>query len=100
MVKIMSEIVEIEIAIPTPLRIYTNNQKIVKVKASNVKECIMKLTDNFTDLKNHIFDEKGKIRSFVNIYVGDEDIRFLKAKENTSLRKGEKVSIVPSIAGG
>ncbi|MHA1991485.1 MAG: MoaD/ThiS family protein [Candidatus Hodarchaeales archaeon] len=96
----MSESVEIEMLIPAPLRIYVNNQKIVKIKASNIKESIKKLTDDFVELKNHIFDENGQIRNFVNIYVGDEDIRFLKAKENTSLRKGEKVSIVPSIAGG
>jgi adenylyltransferase/sulfurtransferase len=96
----LSESVVVNIAIPTPLRIYVNNQKIVQVRASNVKESIEKLTDDFSELKNHIFDENGKIRNFVNIYVNDEDIRFLKAKENTSLGEGEIVSIVPSIAGG
>jgi adenylyltransferase/sulfurtransferase len=96
----MPESVEIEIAIPTPLRMYVNNQKIVKVRASNVKESIKNLSDDFVELKSHIFDENGKIRSYVNIYVGDEDIRFLQAKELTSLKEGQTISIVPSIAGG
>jgi adenylyltransferase/sulfurtransferase len=96
----MSENVEVEIVLPTPLRVYVNNQKIVKVHASNVKESIRKLADDFIELKRHIFDENGKIRNFVNIYVGDEDIRFLQAKELTSLKEGQKISIVPSIAGG
>lgn len=96
----MSELVEIEIDIPTPLRVYVNNQKNVKILASNVEECIQKLTEDFKELRTHIFDENNKIRSFVNIYLNEDDIRYLKDKELTSLREGQKISIIPSIAGG
>ena len=96
----MSELVEIEIAIPTPLRVYVNNQKFVKIQASNVEECIRKLTEDFKEIKNHIFDENNEIRSFVNIYLNENDIRHLEDKELTSLKEGQKISIIPSIAGG
>jgi molybdopterin converting factor small subunit len=96
----MSELVEIEIAIPTPLRVYVNNQKIVKMQAFNVEDCIKKLTEDFEGLKTHIYDENNKIRSFVNIYLNEDDVRYLENKELTSLKKGQKISIIPSIAGG
>ena len=70
-----------------------------KLSAKTVGEALGQLTNQFGDLRKHLFTEEGKLRSFVNVYVNDEDIRYLE-KENTQLRDGDIVSIVPSIAGG
>jgi adenylyltransferase/sulfurtransferase len=64
-----------------------------------VGEALAALTTRFSELKKHLYADDGRLRSFVNVYVNDEDIRYLQ-KEKTSLREGDTVSIVPSIAGG
>ena len=87
------------IIIPTPLRKFTNNTARVSISANNVKAVVDELTLNFPDLKKHLLDEQGNIRSFVNIFVGEEDIRNLQ-KEQTILKEETVVSIVPAIAGG
>jgi len=87
------------IIIPTPLRKFTNNTAKVNIAASNVQGIVDELTLNFPDLKKHLLDENGNIRSFVNIFVGDEDIRNLQ-KAQTPIKEETIISIVPAIAGG
>lgn len=85
--------------IPTPLRPYTDNQPAVQVGGATVGEALAALTTAHPGLARHLRDESGKLRSFVNVYLGDEDIRFLD-KEATALAAGAEITIVPSIAGG
>src|SRR5262249_47850696 len=87
------------ISIPTALRQYAGGQPSVTVEATQVGEALDKLTAQFPDLRKHIFDANGKLRSFVNVYVNDEDIRYLQ-KEDTAIKEKDEISIVPSIAGG
>ena len=87
------------IIIPTPLRKFTNNSSRLQLKASSIHEAVSELTLNFPDLKKHLLDERGKLRSFINIFVGNDDIRTLQ-QENTTLQNDSIVSIIPAIAGG
>jgi molybdopterin converting factor small subunit len=89
----------VKVMIPTPLRVYAAKKDSVEVHATTVGEALGGLTTAYTELRKHLFTEDGKLRSFVNVYVNDEDIRYL-AKENTPTKDGDVVSIVPSIAGG
>ena len=89
----------VKVMIPTPLRAYAGKQTSVEVKAGTVGEALSALTGQFTDLKKHLFTDEGRLRSFVNVYVNDEDIRYLQ-KDQTAVKDGDTVSIVPSIAGG
>jgi MoaD family protein len=89
----------VKVIIPTPLRAYTGRKESVDVQAATVGEALSALTTQFGELKKHLFSDDGRLRSFVNVYVNDEDIRYLQ-KDQTSLREGDTVSIVPSIAGG
>ena len=89
----------IKVRIPTPLRPLTKGQGEVETKASSVAEMIETLNGAHPGIKDRLCDETGELRRFVNIYVNEEDIRFLKGKE-TSLKDGDEVSIVPAIAGG
>ena len=89
----------ITVRVPTPLQKLTNNQAEVKANAKNIKELIDDLEKNFPGIKERICDNKGKIRKFINIYVNEEDVRFLKLDE-TPLKDGDEVSIIPAIAGG
>jgi molybdopterin/thiamine biosynthesis adenylyltransferase/rhodanese-related sulfurtransferase/molybdopterin converting factor small subunit len=88
-----------KILIPTPLRPFTDKLDAVEVEGQTVAELLQNLTTRFAPLKNHLFTAEGKVRSFVNIYVNDEDIRYL-AKDQTPLKSGDVVSIIPSVAGG
>jgi molybdopterin converting factor small subunit len=85
----------VKVIIPTPLRAYADKQESVQLQASNVGEAMHALTE----LKKHLYSDDGRLRSFVNVYVNDEDIRYMQ-KDQTPLREGDTVSIVPSIAGG
>lgn len=87
------------IIIPTPLRKFTGNTARVNINANNVRGVVDELTLNFPDLKKHLLDEQENIRSFVNIFVGDEDIRNLK-QDQTPVKEETVISIVPAIAGG
>jgi molybdopterin converting factor small subunit len=89
----------VNVMIPTPLRPFVGKKSVIELKATSVGEALRTLTTEFADLRKHLYTDDGKIRSFVNVYVNDEDIRYLE-KENTPLKDGDTVSIVPSIAGG
>jgi molybdopterin synthase sulfur carrier subunit len=89
----------IKVRIPTPLRPLTKGQGEVEIKAGSVVEMIEALNSTHPGIKDRLCDETGELRRFVNIYVNEEDIRFLKGKE-TSLKDGDEVSIIPAIAGG
>lgn len=87
------------IHIPTPLRAYTDNQASVEIGGATVGEALAALTSDYSGLAKHLRDGEGKLRSFVNVYLGDEDIRYLQ-QEETPLAAGAEITIVPSIAGG
>jgi molybdopterin converting factor small subunit len=88
-----------KIHIPTPLRQYVGKQSTVEVKGATVGEALTSLVAQHPDLKKHLYTDEGKLRAFVNLYVNDEDIRYLQ-KEATAVQDGDSISIVPSIAGG
>lgn len=87
------------VRIPTPLRKLTNGQDVVTVPAATVGELVQALESAYPGMRDRLLDDKGLVRRFVNIFVGDEDIRFLKQLD-TPLADGADVSIVPAIAGG
>jgi molybdopterin/thiamine biosynthesis adenylyltransferase/rhodanese-related sulfurtransferase/molybdopterin converting factor small subunit len=87
------------VIIPTPLRKFTNNTARLQVGAGTIKDTVKELTTNFPELKKHLLDEQGKIRSFVNIFIGNDDIRDLQ-QEQTAVKEDTVISIVPAIAGG
>jgi molybdopterin synthase sulfur carrier subunit len=88
-----------KIRIPTPLRKLTGEQDVVEATGSNVGEILHDLEKNFPGMKERICDEQGKVRRFVNIFLNDEDIRFLD-EQSTAVNEGDELSIVPAIAGG
>ena len=87
------------IRIPTPLRKLTNEQEVVQASGSDIETIIADLDKNFPGLKDRICDEAGNVRRFVNIFVNDEDIRFLEEKA-TPVKEADVISIVPALAGG
>jgi molybdopterin converting factor small subunit len=89
----------VKVMIPTPLRAYAGKQQSVDLQAATVGEALAALTGQFGELKKHLFTDDGRLRSFVNVYVNDEDIRYLQ-KDQTQVKEGDTISIVPSIAGG
>ena len=88
-----------KILIPTPLRVYAGQRDIVEAEGSTVGELLANMTTEYGELRKHLYTEDGKLRHFVNIYVNDDDIRYLE-KEATPLKPGDTVSIIPSVAGG
>lgn len=89
----------IKVRIPTPLQALTQNQGEVEITGKTVGEALKALDAKFTGLHSRLYDDKGALRRFINFYVNDEDIRFLDG-ENTPLKDGDEISIVPAIAGG
>ena len=89
----------VKIIIPTPLRQYAGNKDTVEVEAESVAGALQDLVDRYDSLRRHLYTDEGRLRNFVNVYVNEEDIRYLQ-KDATSLREGDTISIVPSIAGG
>ncbi|UCH00114.1 MAG: MoaD/ThiS family protein [Deltaproteobacteria bacterium] len=89
----------ITVRVPTPLQRLTQNQAEVKANGANIKELIEDLEKNFPGIKERICDETGEIRRFMNIYVNEEDVRFLQ-DDTTPLKDGDEVSMIPAIAGG
>ena len=87
------------IRIPTPLRKLTNEQDTVNVDAASVGAAVQELESLFPGIRERQVGEDGEIRRFVNVYVNEEDIRFLQ-NQNTPLKDGDEVSIIPAIAGG
>jgi adenylyltransferase/sulfurtransferase len=88
------------IYIPTPLRVYTGGKDTVEVDAPTIAKTLEALTQAHPDLRKHLFTPEGKLRAFVNLYLKDEDVRYLPAKEATAVAAGDTLSIIPSIAGG
>jgi adenylyltransferase/sulfurtransferase len=88
-----------KIHVPTPLRQYTGKQADIEVQAGTVGTALSDLVAKHPDLKRHLYTEDGKLRSFVNVYLNDEDVRYLQ-KEATAVKDSDSISIVPSIAGG
>jgi len=89
----------VSVLIPTPLRNLTQNQDTVTVDAANVEALVSALDAQYPGLGGRLRDDQGVLRRFINVYVNDEDIRFLQGKD-TPLKDGDNVSIVPAIAGG
>ena len=88
-----------KIRIPTPLRKLTNNEELVEVNAATIGDAIVELQSRYPGIKERLMDDNGEVRRFVNVYVNEEDIRFLQ-NQNTPLKDGDEVSIIPAIAGG
>ena len=88
-----------KIRIPTPLRKLTNNEEIVEVDAATIGDAITELQRRFPGIQERLVDETGAVRRFVNVYVNEEDIRFLE-NQQTKLKDGDEISIIPAIAGG
>ncbi|MGD0365862.1 MAG: MoaD/ThiS family protein [Acidobacteriaceae bacterium] len=88
------------IEIPTPLRVYTANQSVVAVDAATVSEAVSALLTRYPEFKKHLYTPDGKLRSFVNLYLNDEDVRYLPQREDSSVQPSDTLSIIPSIAGG
>jgi len=89
----------VSVMIPTPLRPFADKRSAIELNAATIGEALRALTTQFSDLRKHLYTDDGRIRSFVNVYLNDEDIRYLE-KENTPVKDGDTISIVPSIAGG
>jgi adenylyltransferase/sulfurtransferase len=89
----------VRIQIPTALRPFAGKREAVEYPARTVGEALERLTSDFVELRKHLFADDGRLRSFVNVFVNEEDIRYLQ-KEKTPLREGDTISIIPSIAGG
>jgi molybdopterin synthase sulfur carrier subunit len=87
------------VRIPTPLRKLTNNEEVVQVNAGTIGEAIAELQSRYPGIRERLVDDKGDVRRFVNVYVNEEDIRFLK-NQQTPLQDGDEISIIPAIAGG
>jgi molybdopterin converting factor small subunit len=88
------------IFIPTPLRPYAGGHDSVEIHAPTVADALEALTETHPDLRKHLFTPEGKVRAFVNLYLNDEDVRYLPAKEASPVTTADTLSIIPSIAGG
>ncbi|KAA6460416.1 MoaD/ThiS family protein [Acidobacteria bacterium AB60] len=89
-----------KVFIPTPLRPFAGGQDSVEVNATTVGSALEELTSTHADLRKHLFTPEGKVRAFVNVYLNDEDLRYLPDKENTKVSDKDTLTIIPSIAGG
>lgn len=89
----------ITVRIPTPLRSLTGNKEEVEATGKSIKEIINNMESRYPGIKNRLCDEKGQLRRFINFYLNDEDIRFLQ-NQDTPVKEGDQISIVPAIAGG
>jgi molybdopterin synthase sulfur carrier subunit len=91
--------VSVKVRIPTPLRKLTKDQSEVEAAGSTIRDVVEDLEKQFPGFKERMCDDQGELRRFVNVYVGEEDIRFLNGLE-TEIPQGEQVSIIPAVAGG
>jgi adenylyltransferase/sulfurtransferase len=89
-----------KIHIPTPLRSYTGGLETVSISGTTVNTVFDQLTSKYPDLKQHLFTPEGKLRSFVNVYLNDDDIRYLDSQQETAVKDTDELTIIPSIAGG
>jgi sulfur-carrier protein len=97
--QLKSIIMSAKVRIPTPLRKLTDNQEVVEVNPGTVGAVIRELQGRYPGIKERLLDDQGTIRRFVNVYVNEEDIRFLQNQE-TPVKTGDEISIIPAIAGG
>jgi sulfur-carrier protein len=88
------------ILIPTPLRPFVDGQDRIEVNAPSVSGALEALTLDRPELRKHLFTPEGRVRAFVNLYLNDEDVRYLPQQEATAVAAGDTLSIIPSIAGG
>jgi molybdopterin synthase sulfur carrier subunit len=89
-----------KIHIPTPLRAYTGGNETISVTGTTVSAALEQLVTEHQAMRQHLFNPEGKLRSFVNLYLNDDDIRYLPAKEETAVTDADELTIIPSIAGG
>ena len=89
----------VTVLIPTPLQKFTNDEASVELEASSVDSLLQAMEGRYAGILQRLCDENGKLRRFLNVYVNSEDIRFLD-NQNTALKDGDEVSIVPAVAGG
>ncbi len=89
-----------QIHIPTPLRSYTDKQETVTVAGATVDAALQALVEKYPAMKANLYTPEGKLRSFVNVYLNDEDVRYLPEKEATPVKDSDELTIIPSIAGG
>ncbi len=89
-----------KIHIPTPLRAYTGGSETITASGDTVSASLEQLVTEHTAMRQHLFTPEGKLRSFVNLYLNDDDIRYLPAKEETPVSDADELTIIPSIAGG
>jgi len=85
--------------IPTPLRAYTSGQSDVNVKGANISEVLTDLTSQYPTIKPHLFNDSGDLRPFVNLFIGEHNIKDLQGVD-TAVKDGDKILLIPSIAGG
>lgn len=90
----------IHVLVPTPLRQYTEGRDVVELEATTVSEALAGLTGANPELRRHLYGEDGRLRTFVNVYLNDQDIRYLETAFDTPVKEGDEIRIVPSIAGG
>jgi sulfur-carrier protein len=88
-----------QVRIPTPLRKLTNNEEIIEVTAPTIGAAIIELQSRYPGIRERLLDDSGAVRRFVNVYLNEEDIRFLQNQE-TPIKDGDEISIIPAIAGG
>lgn len=89
-----------KIHIPTPLRTYTGGKETVEVAGATIAATLEQLATDFPELRKHLFTDEGKLRSFVNVYLNDDDVRYLPNKDETVAGANDELTIIPSIAGG
>ncbi len=89
----------VKVRIPTPLQKLTNGKSEIESEGKDIQELIANLEKDFPGIKERLCDEKGKLRRFINIYVNEEDIRFLQL-DKTPVKDGDEISIIPAISGG
>ena len=89
-----------QIHIPTPLRAFTDKQESITVIGTTVAEGLEQLVQTYPAMRGHLFTPEGKLRSFVNVYLNDDDVRYLPSKEDTAVADADELTIIPSIAGG
>src|SRR5579875_1344358 len=89
----------VKIVVPTPMQRYTMNKEEIEVGGATVDHALQHLAENYPDIKKHLFNDDGTIRAFVNVYVNDDDSRYLQGGQ-TPVKDGDTLTIVPSIAGG
>ena len=88
------------IEIPTPLRVYAGNQSSVDVDGTTVSGAVSDLISRYPEFRRHLYNPDGKLRSFVNLYLNDEDVRYLPEREQSIVKSSDTLTIIPSIAGG